>query len=147
MLGFKVTQRLDVSRRAMLTVTLLAYIVSPLVVLVVLGAAGKNPLVALDALYRGTVGTEAGFAESIVQATPLMLMAIGLVIAFRCKVWNIGAEGQQIFGAILVTWFVLPFLKEPMPSYVMIPLALILSLLGGGLFAAIPGLTQIEAWN
>ena len=142
MLGFKVTQRLDVSRRAMLTVTLLAYIVSPLVVLVVLGAAGKSPLVALDALYRGTVGTEPGFAESIVQATPLMLMAIGLVIAFRCKVWNIGAEGQQIFGAIVVTGFVLPFLKDPMPSYVMIPLALLLSLLGGGLFAAIPALLK-----
>lgn len=142
MLGFKVTQRLDVSRRAMLTVTLLAYIVSPLVVLVVLGAAGKNPLVALDALYRGTVGTEAGFAESLVQATPLMLMAIGLVIAFRCKVWNIGAEGQQVFGAIVLTWFVLLFLKDPLPSYVMIPVALFLSLVGGGLFAAVPGLLK-----
>jgi ABC-type uncharacterized transport system permease subunit len=140
--GFKITQRLDVSRRATLTVTLLAYVVSPLVVLVVLGAAGKSPLVALDALYRGTIGTEAGFAETIVQATPLMLMALGLVIAFRAKVWNIGAEGQQIFGAILVTWFVLPFLKEPMPSYAMIPVALGLSLLGGGLFAAIPAVLR-----
>jgi len=142
LLGFKVTQRLDVSRRAMLTVTVFAYIVSPLVVLLVLAAAGKNPIVALDALYRGTIGTQAGFAESIVQATPLMLMAVGLVIAFRCKVWNIGAEGQQIFGAIAVTWFVLLFLKAPMPSYVMIPLALALSLLGGGLFAGVPALMK-----
>lgn len=142
MFGFKITQRLDVSRRAMLAVTLLAYIVSPLVVLVVLGAAGKDPLVALDALYRGTIGTTAGLAESVVQATPLMLMALGLVIAFRCKVWNIGAEGQQIFGAILATWFVLPFLKDPLPSYVMIPVGLALALLGGGLFAAIPALLK-----
>ena len=57
MLGFKVTQRLDVSRRAMLTVTLFAYIVSPLVILLVLAAAGKDPILALDALYRGTIGT------------------------------------------------------------------------------------------
>jgi ABC-type uncharacterized transport system permease subunit len=142
LLGFKITQRLEVSRRATLAVTLLAYVVSPLVVLVVLGAAGKNPLVALDALYRGTVGTVAGFAETIVQATPLMLMALGLVIAFRAKVWNIGAEGQQIFGAILVTWFVLPFLKEPLPSYVMIPVAVLVSLVGGGLFAAVPALLK-----
>lgn len=130
------------SRRSILLVTLLAYVVSPLVVLAVLAAAGKSPLVALDALYRGTIGTVAGLAETIVQATPLMLMALGLVIAFRGKVWNIGAEGQQIFGAILVTWFVLPFLKEPMPSYVMIPVALVLALLGGGLFAAIPALLK-----
>jgi simple sugar transport system permease protein len=123
-------------------VTILAYVVSPLVILAVLAAAGKDPLVALDALYRGTFGTVAGFAESIVQATPLMLMALGLVIAFRCKVWNIGAEGQQIFGAILVTWFVLPFLKAPLPGYIMIPSALILSLVGGALFASIPALMK-----
>lgn len=115
---------------------------SPLVVLAVLAGAGKDPFVALDALYRGTIGTVAGFAESIVQATPLMLMALGLVIAFRCKVWNIGAEGQQIFGAILVTWFVLPFLKAPLPGYLMILIALVLSLVGGALFAAIPALLK-----
>jgi ABC-type uncharacterized transport system permease subunit len=142
LLGFKITQRIDVSRRAMFAVTLLAYVVSPLVVLVVLGAAGKSPLVALDALYRGTIGTEAGLAESIVQATPLMLMALGLVIAFRCKVWNIGAEGEQIFGAILITWFMLLFLKDPMSPYIMIPVALGLSLLGGALFAAVPALLK-----
>lgn len=142
MVRFKITRRLDVSRRSILAVTLLAYVVSPLVVLAVLAGAGKNPLVALDALYRGTIGTVAGFAETIVQATPLMLMALGLVIAFRCKVWNIGAEGQQIFGAILVTWFVLPFVLAPMPPYVMIPVALALSLLGGGLFAGIPALLK-----
>lgn len=130
------------SRRSTLIVTVLAYVVSPLVVLAVLGAAGKDPLVALGALSSGTIGTVAGFAESIVQATPLMLLALGLVIAFRCKVWNIGAEGQQIFGAIVVTWFVFPFLKTPLPSYLMIPIALMVSFVGGGLFASIPALMK-----
>ena len=142
MARLKVTAKLDVSRRSILIITLLAYVVSPLVVLGVLAAAGKSPLVALDALYRGTIGTTAGFAESIVQGTPLMLMALGLAIAFRGKVWNIGAEGQQIFGAILVTWFVLLFLKDPLPAYVMIPVALLLSFLGGALFATVPALMK-----
>ncbi len=142
MIGFKITRRLETSRRLNLTVTLLAYAVSPLVVLAVLAAAGKNPLVALDALYRGTIGTQAGFAESVVEATPLMLMALGLVIAFRCKVWNIGAEGQQIFGAIIITWFILPFLKDPLPSFLTITIALLMSLLGGGFFALIPALLK-----
>jgi len=142
MVWFKVTPRLEVSRRSMLIITVLAYIVSPLVVLAVLAAAGRSPLVALDALYRGTIGTTAGFAESIVQGTPLMLLSLGLAIAYRGKVWNIGAEGQQIFGAILVTWFVLQFLKDPLPAYVMIPIALLFSLLGGALFAAIPALMK-----
>jgi simple sugar transport system permease protein len=138
----KVTAKLDVSRRSILIITLLAYVVSPLVVLGVLAAAGKSPLVALDALYRGTIGTTAGFAETIVQGTPLMLLALGLAIAFRGKVWNIGAEGQQVFGAITVTWFVLLFLKDPLPAYVMIPVALLLSFLGGALFATVPALMK-----
>ena len=107
MARFKVTARLEVSRRSMLIITVFAYAVSPLVVLAVLAAAGRSPVVALDALYRGTIGTTAGFAESIVQGTSLMLLSLGLAIAFRGKVWNIGAEGQQVFGAIVVTWFVL----------------------------------------
>ena len=123
-------------------ITVLAYALSPLVVLAVLAAAGRNPLVALDALYRGTIGTTAGFAESIVQGTPLMLLSLGLAIAYRGKVWNIGAEGQQIFGAIMVTWFVLLLLKDPLPAYVMIPVALLFSLLGGALFAAIPAVMK-----
>ena len=142
MVRFKVTPRLEVSHRSILIITVLAYIVSPLVVLAVLAAAGRSPLVALDALYRGTIGTTAGFAESIVQGTPLMLLSLGLAIAYRGKVWNIGAEGQQVFGAILVTWFVLQFLKDPLPAYVMIPIALLFSLLGGALFAGIPAVMK-----
>jgi len=138
----KITPKLEVSRRSILTVTILAYVVSPLVVLAVLAAAGKSPLVALEALYRGTIGTTAGFAESIVQATPLMLLALGLAMAYRGKVWNIGAEGQQVFGAIAVTWFVLLFLGNPLPSFILIPVALLLSFIGGGLFAAIPALMK-----
>ena len=137
-----VTPKLEVTRRALLAITVLAYVVSPLVVLGVLAAAGKSPLVALDALYRGTVGTPAGLSESIVQATPLMLLAVGLVIAFRAKIWNIGAEGQQVFGAILVTWLMLPLLRNPWPGYLAIPTALLLSCIGGGLFAAVPALLR-----
>ena len=137
-----ITQKLEVTRRAVVAVTLLAYVASPLVVLAVLAMAGKSPLVALDALYRGTIGTIAGLAESLVQATSLMLLAVGLVIAFRAKVWNIGAEGQQVFGSIAVTWLMIPLLKNPWPGYVVIPVALALSFIGGGLFAAVPAIMR-----
>jgi simple sugar transport system permease protein len=137
-----ITSKLEVTRQAVIVVTLIAYVASPLVVLAVLAAAGKNPLVALDALYRGTIGTIPGFAESLVQATSLMLLAVGLVIAFRAKVWNIGAEGQQVFGAILVTWLMIALLKNPLSGYVVIPIALLLSFIGGGLFAAVPAIMR-----
>jgi len=71
-----------------------------------------------------------------------MLLALGLVIAFRAKVWNIGAEGQQVFGAIVVTWLVLPFLKDTWPGYLIVPIALFVSFVGGGLFAAVPAIMR-----
>jgi len=139
---FRIIEKTEISRQAQLTSTVLAYVSSPLAVLVVLAAAGKNPLIAVDALYRGTIGTTAGLAESIAQATPMMLMSLGLVIAFRCKFWNIGAEGQQVFGAILATWFVLQFLGNPLPANAMIPIGLAFAAVGGALFAAVPALMK-----
>jgi ABC-type uncharacterized transport system permease subunit len=137
-----ITSKLEVTRRAVIGVTVIAYVASPLVVLAVLAGAGKNPLLALNALYRGTIGTIPGFAESLVQATSLMLLAVGLVIAFRAKVWNIGAEGQQVFASIVVTWLMIALLKNPWPSFVVIPVALVLSFVGGGLFAAVPAIMR-----
>jgi len=137
-----ITSKLEVTRQDVITVTLIAYVASPLVILAVLAAAGKSPLVALDALYRGTVGTIPGLAESLVQATSLMLLALGLVIAFRAKVWNIGAEGQQVFASIVVTWLMVALPKNPWPGYVVIPIALVLSFIGGGLFAAVPAIMR-----
>ena len=142
MFRLKISHKLEVSRRATIVVALISYVASPLVVLGVLAVAGKSPITALDALYRGSIGTVPGFAQSIVQATSLMLLAVGLVIAFRAKVWNIGAEGQQVFGAITVTWFTLLVFHNALPSYVVIPIALVLSFIGGGLFAAIPAVMK-----
>jgi ABC-type uncharacterized transport system permease subunit len=138
----KITPRLEVTRRVLIEITLIAYVASPLVILAVLAAAGKSPLVALDALYRGTVGTIPGFAESLVEATSLMLFALGILIAFRAKVWNIGAEGQQVFASIAVTWLMITLLGNPWPGYVVIPVALALSFVGGGLFAAVPAIMR-----
>ena len=72
-----------------------------------------NPLQAYQALWVGAFGSPNAFAETLVKATPLLLVGIGICISFRGDVINIGGEGQMIIGAILATWVGLTFTTLP----------------------------------
>jgi len=72
-----------------------------------------NPLEAYKALWDGAFGTSNAFAETLVKATPLLLVALGICISFRGDVINIGGEGQMIVGALLATWVGLTFTSLP----------------------------------
>src|SRR5512137_2803414 len=71
---------------------------------VILLFLGVNPIEAYQALFEGAFGSANALAETIVKATPLLLVAIGICISFRGDVINIGGEGQMIIGALLATW-------------------------------------------
>lgn len=98
---------------------------------------GNDPVEAYGALLRGSLGTRNGFAETLVRATPLLLAGLGTAIAFRCGLWNIGAEGQIYMGALgaALAGLYLP----PMPIWLHLPIVLAAGLLFGGLWAALPG--------
>src|SRR4029453_12766789 len=72
-----------------------------------------NPIEAYKALWEGAFGSSNAFAETLVKATPLLLVAIGICISFRGDVINIGGEGQMIIGAIMATWIGSPFTSLP----------------------------------
>lgn len=70
-----------------------------------LGAAGYDPLLALGALWRGAFGSwYALTSATLVRAVPLILLGLGVALAFRAGALNIGAEGQFYAGAIAATW-------------------------------------------
>jgi len=72
-----------------------------------------NPVTAYKALWDGAFGSSNAFAETLVKATPLLLVALGICISFRGDVINIGGEGQMIIGAVLATWVGLTFTGLP----------------------------------
>ncbi len=117
---------------------------SPLlaVVLTLMGAAvlfailGRDPLEAYRAFFIDPVSTLYGIGELGVKGAPLILCAIGLAIGFRANVWNIGAEGQFILGAIAGGGVGLFF--EPLLGPLTMPAMLIAGALGGLMWAAIP---------
>lgn len=98
---------------------------------------GVNPLEAYSALWDGAFGSTNAFAETLVKATPLLLVALGICISFRGDVINIGGEGQMIVGAILATWVGLTFTE--LPGWLVIILAMVFGFIGGAIWGGIPG--------
>ena len=96
-----------------------------------------NPIEAYAALWDGAFGSANSFAETLVKATPLLLVALGICISFRGDVINIGGEGQMIVGAVLATWVGLTFTEAP--GWLIIALALVAGFVGvvfGAVFRA-----------
>lgn len=99
-----------------------------------------NPVEAYGALINGAFGSWNSVAETLVKATPLLLVGLGICISFRGDVINIGGEGQMIVGAILGTLVGLTFTN--LPGWLAIILALLAGFLGGAIWGGIPGLLK-----
>jgi simple sugar transport system permease protein len=99
-----------------------------------------NPIVAYAAMVSGAAGSLSGVSQSLVKATPLLLVGLGICIAFRANVINIGGEGQIILGAIMATWFPLTF--NTWPGWLLIPATLALGFLAGAAWGFVPGILK-----
>ncbi|MCO5247239.1 MAG: ABC transporter permease [Anaerolineae bacterium] len=101
---------------------------------------GVNPFEAYGAMLKGAFGTVSGITQTLAKATPLLLVALGICIAFRAGVINIGGEGQIILGAIAAAALALAF--PSMPGLLLIVAALAASLLAGGIWGGIAGVLK-----
>lgn len=97
---------------------------------------GFDPPAALHAFFVEPLTTVNGLSEWLLKASPLILIGCGLAIGFRANLWNIGAEGQLIMGAIAGTGVGLFYPDSE--SGLILPLMLAAGMLGGMAWAAIP---------
>jgi simple sugar transport system permease protein len=123
-----------------LLLPLLATLAALAVGAVMLQLLGANPLHAYGALLNGAFGSQNALADTIVRATPLLLVALGICIAFRGGVINIGGEGQLVVGAISATLLGLTF--PTAPAIVLIPAAMLAGFVGGAIWGGIPGVLK-----
>jgi ABC-type uncharacterized transport system permease subunit len=98
---------------------------------------GINPLVAYRALIKGAFGSLNAIADTVVKATPLLFVGLGICIAFRAGVLNIGGEGQLVVGALSATIFCLNF--PNLPGWILAFIALLIGLIFGAIWAGIAG--------
>jgi simple sugar transport system permease protein len=103
---------------------------------------GKSPVVAFKVYLRDPLTDPWALQEVLLKATPLSLIAIGLVFCFRANRWNIGAEGQMLVGAICGGGVALLFLGQS--GFHILPLMLLAGMAGGLAFAAIPALLRVR---
>ena len=96
-----------------------------------------NPIEAYGALWEGAFGSTNAVAETLVKATPLLLVGLGICISFRGDVINIGGEGQMIVGAIMGT--LVGTTLTDWPGWAVVPLAMLTGFLGGAIWGGIPG--------
>lgn len=109
---------------------------------VLIALAGSDPWVAYGAMFNGAFGGTRQLTETALKATPMLLVALGLIVSFKARVWNIGAEGQYYMGALLGSVIALKF--PTLPAVVLIPALLLGGVIGGALWGLIPALLRIR---
>jgi len=117
---------------------IIAAIVSIGVSLILITISGIDPIESLKFLFLGSLGSKNGFAEVLVRFTPLTLAALGISVAFRCGIWNIGAEGQIFLGALGAALTGL-YLPETLPGAVHLFLVIIAGFVFGGFWGGLVG--------
>ena len=110
---------------------------------VILALAGGNPLAAYAQIARSSFGGIDVFSDTLVKATPLILVGLACTLAFRMRLWNIGAEGQFFMGAWGASAVVLlPLVSDTTPSWIVIALMLIAGMIAGAAWGFIPGILK-----
>ena len=120
-------------------VTLAAVAVAALVVTWVFVSYGVEPVHAWSTIVRRTLLEPRGLSETLRKAVPLLLIGIGLLLAFRARFWNIGAEGQLLAGAVGATAVAL---FAGLPAPLVIPAMFLAGALAGAAWGAVPALLK-----
>ncbi|MBT3188441.1 MAG: ABC transporter permease [Anaerolineae bacterium] len=108
---------------------------------IVLKMIGGDPILVLKFFFSATFGSWAVFSDTMVKATPLIMVGLACAVAFKMKLWNIGAEGQFYMGAFFSSLVVLiPMVNlETTPKFIVIALMVIMGMIGGAIWGFIPG--------
>lgn len=123
----------------------LAVVLTMIVGGILFAALGKNPFVTIRTIFLDPLFSEFAWfyrPQLMIKGAPLVLIAIGLSFGFRAGVWNIGAEGQYIMGAIFGAAVGLAL--YPMELRLIFPAMVITGAFGGWLWAMIPGLLRVK---
>lgn len=97
---------------------------------------------AYSALFKGSLGSPSAISETIVAATPLIFGGLAVALAFKAGLFNIGAEGQLLVGAMTAT--IVGFTFKSLPALVHLPLTILAGFVGGGLWGFVPGFLKAK---
>lgn len=106
---------------------------------------GGEPFKVMKFFFEATFGSWAVISDTLVKATPLILVGLACTVAFKMKLWNIGAEGQFYMGAFFASLVVLvPLVPPETSAFIVLPLMAIMGLIGGAVWGFIPGVLKAK---
>ena len=114
------------------------FVIASLLVL----AAGASPLSVFALVARGAAGSQFAILETLTRATPLIFTGLAVAVAFRAKLWNIGAEAQLYAGGVVTV--VLGTGTLPLPAPILIPLIMVAAMAAGAALLLGPAILKIR---
>lgn len=136
--------RLEPKPAPSLAVTLLypvgAIIATLIITSLLVLAAGASPFSVFYLVAKGAAGSQFALMETLTRATPLIFTGLAVAVAFRAKLWNIGAEAQLYIGGVVTV--VLGTGALPLPSYLLIPIIMIAAMAAGALLLLGPAILK-----
>lgn len=139
---FKISKRNQVTWHYKASVKIGAVFSALVVLSVLLLFLGHNPLQVYTQMVKGALGSAFRLKETLKIAIPLTLTALAVLLAFKMKFWNIGAEGQIMMGAVCGSYVAL--FHASLPAPVLLSLMAIAAIVGGGIWALIPGFFKVK---
>ena len=142
---FKLEKRPTPSQKWAYMTPVLAVIATMIAGGLLFAVLGKNPFEAIRTIFWDPLFGEFAFyyrPQLLVKGGPLILIAIGLSLGFRAGIWNIGAEGQYIMGAIFGAGAGLAF--YPLDAWYIFPIMIVAGAVGGMLWAMIPAFLKVR---
>src|SRR5919202_231551 len=109
---------------------------------IILALVGGNPIDAYAHIYNAAFGNTGVISDTLVKASPLILTGLACLLAFRMRLWNIGAEGQFFLGAFGATFVVQQLLPANTSPWLSIPTMVLAGIIAGALWGFIPGLLK-----
>jgi len=135
-------KRPERSARMAIASPFLAVALTLVVGAMIFAAIGVNPARGLYVLFVEPLTQGWSLQELVVKATPLVLIACGLLVCYLANTWNIGAEGQFVMGGVVGS--ILPVLLPDFANPLTLPLMLVMGVLGGMAWAAIPAFLKVR---
>ncbi len=134
--------RMKLSKKSLLPLTsILALVVALCIGAIAIVLNGDSPLVAYSALLKGSFSNMHYLASTLSSATPLIFTGLGVAVAFNAGIANIGADGQLYMGGMAAA---IVGIYVHLPSFLLIPAALLAAFLAGGLYGAIPAVLKVK---
>jgi len=139
---FKIVKKAEPSAKKELTMQLLAILFALVATAIVMAFLGYNPMEIYGKIISGSLTSVYRLQATINKAIPLVVLSLGVAVAFKMKFWNIGAEGQLYMGAFGAALVALHC--KGLPAGIMLPLMMLSAIFFGGLWALIPAILKLK---